>query len=218
MTGKVRVSCFSVSIDGYGAGPDQSLGDPMGVGGMALHQWVLPTRTFQTMLGQGGGSTGIDDDFARRGMEGLGSWILGRNMFGPVRGDWPDDDWKGWWGEEPPYHVPVIVLTRYPRASLEMKGGTVFHFETGGIHAALERARTFAGDGDVRIGGGAETVRQYLRAGLIDQMHVAVSPVVLGQGEPLWAGLDLPSLGYDVTESQPGEKAMHQIISRKAGA
>jgi dihydrofolate reductase len=218
MAGKVRVSSFSVSIDGFGAGPDQSLQNPLGVGGEELHEWFFPTDTFQKMYGKGHGQTGVDEGFARRGMDGIGAWILGRNMFAHSRGPWMDDGWKGWWGEEPPYHVPTFVLTHHPRASLEMKGGTVFHFETGGIEAALKRARDAAGDRDIRIGGGAETIRQYLQAGLIDEMHVAVSPVLLGRGEPFWAGLDLPALGYEVATSTAGERATHLRIVRKGGA
>jgi dihydrofolate reductase len=216
MTGKVRVSAYSVSIDGFGAGPDQSLEHPLGVDGALLHHWVFPTDSFRTRFGQSGGETGVDDGFSRRSMEGLGAWILGRNMFTPSRGDWPDDGWKGWWGEEPPYHVPVLVLTHHARDPIEMKGGTVFHFETGGLHVALEKARAFAGDKDIRIGGGAETIRQYLKLGLIDELHVAVSPVVLGRGEPFWEGLDLPALGYEVASSTAGERATHLIVTRIA--
>lgn len=215
MAGNVRVSAYSLSADGYGAGVDQDLDHPLGVGGERLHDWFYPTRTFRTRLGQDGGEDGVDERFARESMEGLGAWILGRNMFGPIRGDWPDEAWKGWWGEEPPYHVPVFVLTRHPRRPLEMKGGTVFHFETDGIETALERAREAAGDRDIRIGGGASTIRQYLQAGLIDRMHVAVSPVLLGQGEPLWSGLDLPALGYQMIESVAGERATHLRIGRR---
>lgn len=218
MTGQVRVNAYSISADGFGAGVDQGLDHPLGVGGERLHDWFYPTRTFRTRLGQAGGEDGVDEGFARESMESLGAWILGRNMFGPIRGDWPDEDWKGWWGEEPPYHVPVFVLTHHPRRSLEMKGGTVFHFETGGIEAALKRAREAAGGRDIRIGGGAETVRQYLQAGLIDALHVAVSPVLLGRGEPLWAGLDLPALGYEIAGSIAGERATHLRIGRRAGA
>lgn len=217
MAGKVRVSSFSVSVDGFGAGPDQSLQTPLGVGGEELHEWFFPTDTFQKMYGKGHGQTGVDEGFARRGMDGIGAWILGRNMFAPSRGPWPDDGWKGWWGEEPPYRCPVFVLTHYPRASFEMKGGTVFHFETGGIEAALEKARAAAGDKDIRIGGGAETIRQYLQAGLIDEMHIAASPILLGRGEPFWAGLDLPALGYEVIESTAGEWATHLRIGRSGG-
>lgn len=215
MTGKVRVSSFAVSADGFGAGPDQSLEAPLGVGGERLHEWFFPTRTFQGMYGDGKGQGGVDDGFAASGMAGLGAWILGRNMFGPIRGDWPDGDWKGWWGDEPPYRVPVFVLTHHPRPPLEMQGGTTFHFETGGIEAALEKARAAAGDLDIRIGGGADTIRQYLRAGLIDEMHIAVSPVFLGRGEPFWAGLDLPALGYEIAGSTAGEGATHLTIIRK---
>lgn len=214
MAGKVRVSSFAVSVDGFGAGPDQSLSNPLGVGGEELHHWFYPTKTFQTLFGQGQGVEGTDNGFAERGMENVGAWILGRNMFGPIRGDWPDETWKGWWGEEPPYHTPVFVLTHHPRAALEMKGGTVFHFVTDGIEAALEQARAAAGDGDIRIGGGAETIRQYLKAGLIDELHVAISPVLLGRGEPFWEGLDLPGLGYEVGTSTAGERATHLRIVR----
>lgn len=216
MSGKVRVDAFGVSVDGFGAGPDQSLDHPLGVGGEGLHHWFYPTETFRTLFGQSAGQTGVDDDFARRSMEGMGAWIMGRNMFTPSRGDWPDDGWKGWWGPNPPYHVPVFVLTHHARDPIEMEGGTVFHFETGGIEAALEKARALAGEKDIRIGGGAETVRQYLRAGLIDRMHVAISPVVLGRGEPLWESLDLPALGYEVASSTAGERATHLIITRTA--
>ncbi|MFJ6025057.1 dihydrofolate reductase family protein [Brevundimonas sp. NPDC092305] len=216
MAGKVRVSSYAVSADGFGAGPDQSLETPLGVGGEGMHRWFFPTATFQSMYGAGQGETGVDDDFARRGMAGLGAWILGRNMFAHSRGPWPEDDkWKGWWGEEPPYRCPVFILTHHARPSFEMKGGTVFHFVTEGIEAALERARAAAGDLDIRIGGGAETIRQYLTAGLIDEMHIAVSPVLLGRGEPLWAGLDLLALGYDIRESMAGERATHLVIGRK---
>lgn len=217
MSGKVRVSCFSVSIDGFGAGPNQDLDHPLGLRGEQLHHWFIPTATFQTQLSESTGATGIDDDFARRSMEGTGAWILGRNMFGPSRGDWPDDDWKGWWGDNPPFHAPVLVLTHHARDPIEMEGGTVFHFETGGIEAALKKARAMAGDKDVRIGGGVETVRQYLRAGLIDEMHVAISPVVLGRGEAFWEELDLPALGYEVVSSTAGESATHLVLTRTTG-
>ncbi len=210
----LRVNSYSVSVDGFAAGPNQSLAQPMGEGGMALHTWVLGTRTFCRMFGREGGSTGPDDDFAQRGFENLGAWVLGRNMFGPVRGPWPDDEWKGWWGDEPPYHVPVFVLTHHPRAPLEMKGGTTFHFVTDGLHAALARARAAAGGKDVRVGGGAATVRQCLREKLIDEMHLAVSPVLLGRGEPLFAGLDLAALGYRVAEHVPTAAATHLVLRR----
>lgn len=216
MAGRVRVSSYAVSADGFGAGPDQSLETPLGVGGEGMHRWFFPTATFQSMYGKGQGETGVDDDFARRGMAGLGAWILGRNMFAHSRGPWPEDDeWQGWWGEEPPYRCPVFILTHHARPSFEMRGGTVFHFVTEGIEAALGRARAAAGDLDIRIGGGAETIRQYLAAGLIDEMHIAISPVLLGRGEPLWAGLDLLALDYDVRESVAGKRATHLLIGRK---
>src|ERR1044071_373580 len=195
---KLRVHCFGVSIGGFGAGPSQDIDNPLGVGGVNLHQWFFPTRTFQKIHGNGEGTTGVDNDFAERGFDRIGAWILGRNMFGPIRGAWPDHKWKGWWGDEPPYRTPVFVLTHYPRASIKMDGGTTFHFVTDGIHAALQRARDAAGDRDVKIGGGVATVRQYLQAGLIDELHFAFSPVLLGRGEAMFAGLDLPALGYHV--------------------
>jgi dihydrofolate reductase len=209
------VNAFSVSADGFGAGLDQSREQPLGRGGEQLHGWFIPTRTFQqNVMRREEGTTGVDNDFATRSFENLGAWILGRNMFGPVRGPWPDDSWKGWWGANPPYHVPVFVLTHHPRPSLEMEGGTVFHFVTDGIAAALEQARAAANGKDVRVGGGAATIRQYLLARLIDEMHLAISPVMLGDGEPLFAGLDLPALGYRVKEYVPSEAAMHLIIGR----
>lgn len=213
---RLRVHCFAISLDGYGAGPSQDLQNPLGVGGVELHQWVFPTRTFQQMHGGEGGTTGIDDDFAARGIQGIGAWILGRNMFGPVRGPWPDESWRGWWGDDPPYHVPVFVLTHHPRAPLSMQGGTVFHFVTGGIHAALEQARAAARGQDVRLGGGTATVRQYLEARLVDEMHLAISPVILGSGEHLMGGLDLKRLGYACTEHVPGGTATHAVIRRMA--
>ena len=212
---KLKVSAFSVSIDGYGAGPDQSLQNPLGVGGEALHEWAFPTRTFQRMFGNASGTRGIDEDFAARSFANVGAWILGRNMFGPVRGPWPDDEWKGWWGDEPPYHVPVFVLTHHPRASIEMQGGTTFHFVTDGIHAALERARMAAAGKDVRVGGGVQTIREYLRADLIDEMHLAVSPVLLGRGEALLADIDLTALGFRCTEHVPSENATHVVLTRE---
>lgn len=215
MTGKVRVSSYAVSVDGFGAGPEQSLQNPLGVGGERLHEWFFPTATFQKMYGKGEGETGVDEGFARRGLEGIGAWVLGRNMFAYSRGPWVDDGWEGWWGEEPPYRCPVFVLTHHPRPPLAMKGGTVFHFVTEGAAVALERARAVAGDLDVRIGGGAETIRQNLRAGAIDELHIAVSPVLLGSGESLWHGLDLSSFGYVVAESTAGERATHLKIVRK---
>jgi dihydrofolate reductase len=212
---KLRVAAFGVSLDGFGAGLSQSLENPMGVGGMQLHEWVLPTRFFQKMVGKEGGGTGIDNDFAERGFENIGAWILGRNMFGPVRGNWPDENWKGWWGDEPPYHTPVFVLTHYPRASIEMKGGTTFHFVTDGIDAALELARNAANGRDVRVGGGVATVRQYLRDGLIDELHLAVSRNPLGNGEALFAGIDLIALGYETAESVATDAATHIVLKRK---
>ena len=211
---KLRVMSFSLSLDGFGAGPEQSLDNPLGVGGKGLHQWAFATRTFRTMFGQDGGSTGIDDQFAARGFENVGAWILGRNMFGPVRGPWPDDSWKGWWGDNPPYHCDVFVLTHHPRASITMAGGTVFHFVTDGIHAALKRAMDAAGGRDVRVGGGAATIRQYLQERLVDEMHLAVSPVLLGRGEHLFAGLDLLQLGYRTSEHVPTELATHIVLTK----
>ena len=212
---KLRVHSFSISLDGYGAGPDQTREEPLGRNGESLHDWLIPTRTFQTLVGRNGGTTGPNDDFAARGFENIGAWIMGRNMFGPVRGPWPDHSWRGWWGKNPPYHVPVFVLTHHPRPPLEMEGGTVFHFVTGGIEAALTRAREAAGGRDIRIGGGASTIRQYLEARLIDEMHFAVAPVLLGGGESLLSGIDLPGLGYAVTESVPAEKATHVVIAKR---
>jgi dihydrofolate reductase len=213
---RLRVHGFAVSVDGYGAGPHQDLDHPLGVGGLALHQWMIGTRTFRRMHGGEGGTTGIDDDLAARGVAGIGAWIMGRNMFGPIRGPWPDDTWRGWWGEEPPYHTPVFVLTSYPRAPLVVKGGTVFHFVTVGIQAALEQAVAAAGGQDVRLGGGVSTIRQYLQAGLVDEMHLAIAPVLLGSGEHLLAGLDLPTLGYACTEHVAGGQAAHVIVTRRA--
>lgn len=212
---KVRVASFAISLDGFGAGPDQSREAPLGVGGEALHEWFFPTRTFQKMYGKGEGTTGVDEDFAARGMTNNGAWILGRNMFGPVRGAWPDESWTGWWGDNPPYHCPVFVLTHHARAPIDMAGGTTFHFVTGGIHEALTRAKEAAKDQDIRIGGGAATIRQYLEAGLIDEMHLAISPVILGRGEPLLAGLDLLKLGYRVSDHIPGAKATHVVMTKQ---
>ncbi|BCS31716.1 deaminase reductase [Luteitalea sp. TBR-22] len=212
---KLRVNAFTVSIDGYGAGPDQSLDHPLGRGGGLLHQWFVPTATFRRhVLQTEGGTTGRDDDFARHSFENVGAWIMGRNMFTPSRGAWLDDGWKGWWGDEPPYHVPVFVLTHHARPSIEMAGGTTFHFVTEGIEAALVRARESAQGKDVRIGGGADTIRQYLQARLIDELHLAVSPVVLGQGASLFAGLDLQALGYAVTSHESTPAAMHLVVTR----
>src|SRR5436309_11157536 len=212
---KVTVAGFSMSIDGFGAGPRQSEQEPLGVGGKQLHEWAFATRTFRAMHGGEGGSTDTDDAVAAKSFENLGAWILGRNMFGPVRGAWPDESWKGWWGDEPPYHVPVFVLTHHPRPSFELKGGTTFHFVTDGIDSALRRAREAAKEKDVRIGGGVATIQQYLRAGLIDEMHLAFRPILLGSGENLFAGLDLPKLGYRCTEHVATELAVH-VVLRKA--
>jgi dihydrofolate reductase len=213
---KLRVKSFAISLDGYGAGPDQDLAHPLGVGGFELMEWFFPTRMFQRMHGGGGdGETCVDNDMAEKGFDGIGAWILGRNMFGPVRGPWPDESWKGWWGEEPPYRVPVFVLTHHARPPLTMAGGTTFHFVTDGIHAALEQARAAAGGLDVRVGGGVATVRQYLQARLIDDLHLAVRPIPLGRGEALFQGLDLPALGYEYAHSLPGERATHVFLRRR---
>lgn len=211
---KIRVNCFGVSIDGYGAGPDQSLDHPLGVGGGGLHEWLYPTATFQDMMGKSGGTTGPDDELTAAGTANLGAWIMGRNMFGPIRGPWPDEEWKGWWGDNPPYHTPVYVLTNHARDPVEMDGGTTFHFVTDGIREALDLAREAAGERDVRIGGGPNVIRQYLKAGLIDGLHLAVAPVLLGSGEPLLDGIDLPALGYDVTNTVSTGQALHVIIEK----
>ena len=212
---KLRVQSFAVSMDGYAAGPSQDLQNPLGVRGPELMEWFFPTRVFQKMYGAGDGETGVDNQMAEQGFQNIGAWILGRNMFGPVRGPWPDESWKGWWGEEPPYHVPVFVLTHHARAPLKMKGGTEFRFVTEGIHAALEKARAAAGSKDVRVGGGTSTIRQYLSAGLIDELHLAVRPVLLGRGENLFEGLDLRALGYQCAKSVMGERAMHVFLSKR---
>ena len=218
---KVRVAAFSLSIDGFGAGSDQSETQPLGVHGETLHEWLVPTETFQRLvLGDARvrHDNGDDDRFARRSFDNVGAWIMGRNMFGPVRGPWLDDRWKGWWGDNPPYHVPVFVLTRHPRPPLAMAGGTVFHFVTGGIQEALGLARQAANGKDVRIGGGVQTVRQYLHAGLIDEMHLAISPQPLGQGESLLQGIDLNTLGFRCTEHVGTQRALHVVFSRTATA
>jgi dihydrofolate reductase len=213
---KLRVHCFSLSLDGYGAGPNQSLENPLGEGGMALHQWFFPTRTFQqTVLGNSGGVTGADDEFAVRGFENVGAWILGRNMFGPIRGAWPDESWKGWWGDNPPYHSDVFVLTHHPRKSFAMEGGTTFHFVTDGIHAVLQKAKQAAKGKDIRLGGGVSVLRQYLHAGLVDEMHLAVSPVTLGKGEHFWSGVDLPSLGYEQKDFVATQAAAHYFFAKR---
>lgn len=214
---RLRVHCFTLSLDGYGAGPGQDLAHPLGVGGEKLHGWMVPTRTFQkTVLGQENGEGGVDDDFTARGFEGVGAWILGRNMFGPLRGAWPDHAWQGWWGNNPPYHTPVYVLSHHARPAITMAGGTSFRFVTDGIHSALEQAREAAKGQDVRLGGGVSTIRQYLQAGLIDEMHVAISPVLLGSGEHLWHGLDLVALGYECSQQVSTAKALHCTITRRA--
>ena len=212
---RLRVHAFSISLDGFGAGPGQRLEDPLGRGGESLHEWVFPTHTFQAIHGKGAGTKGIDDDFAARGFENLGAWIMGRNMFGPIRGPWQDSTWKGWWGEDPPYHTPVFVLTHHARAPLAMKGDTEFRFVTGGIHAALEQAKAAAGGKDIRLGGGVSTIRQYLEARLVDELHLALAPVLLGAGEHLFAGLDLRALGYECTEHVPSAAATHVTLTRK---
>jgi len=213
---RVRVSAFSISIDGYGAGPGQDLDHPLGIGGPELFDWFFHTQTWQRMHGNEGGETGVDDAFAQRGFAGVGAWILGRNMFGPIRGPWPDDNWKGWWGDEPPYHVPVFVLTHHERAPLEMKGGTTFRFVTDGIDSALKQAKDAAGGLDVRIGGGVSTIRQFLRAGLIDELHLAVSPVLLGRGEHLLHGIDMRALGYRCVEHATGTRAAAHVVLSKS--
>jgi dihydrofolate reductase len=213
---KLRVESFTISQDGFGAGPGQDLNNPLGVGGTALHSWAMPTRTFQKkVFGQDGGETGIDEDFAARGFQNMGAWIMGRNMFGPVRGPWPDESWRGWWGDNPVYQVPVFVLTHHAREPLVMEGGTTFHFVTEGPAVALERAREAAGGKDVRVGGGVSTIQQYLRLRLIDEMHVAVSPVFLGAGERLFDGVNLPALGYVCTQHVTSPKATHIVLSKQ---
>jgi dihydrofolate reductase len=211
---KLKVQSFTISLDGFGAGPDQSLQNPLGVGGEELHGWLVETRTFHQLSHRDSGSTGVDDRFAQRGFDNIGAWILGRNMFGPVRGPWPDESWRGWWGDDPPYHVPVFVLTHHARAPVTMKGGTTFHFVTDGIEAALQRARAAAGGRDVRLGGGVSTIRQYLEAKLIDEMHIAISPLLLGSGEALFSGIDLPALGYRVSEHVTTPNATHVVFTR----
>lgn len=213
---KLLVKSLAVSIDGYGAGPDQNLEHPLGVGGPELMEWFFHTRVWRQMEGKDDGETGVDNAMGEQGFAGIGASIIGRNMFGPVRGPWPDDSWKGWWGDEPPYHTPVFVLTHYPRAPLRMEGGTEFRFVTDGIHSALEQARAAAGSLNVRLGGGVSTVRQYLRAGLVDELHLAISPIVLGAGESLWEGLDMRALGYECTKTMAGERATHVFLARRA--
>jgi len=215
---KVRVAAFSVSVDGFGAGPKQDLNNPLGVRGLELHRWFFETESFCKMNGKTGGVRGVDDEFAARSFEHVGAWILGRNMFGPVRGPWEGDSWKGWWGDEPPYHTPVFVLTHHARPSLTMEGGTTFHFVTDGLEAALARAKDAANGKDVRIGGGVSVIRQCLTAGYIDEMHIAMSPVLLGEGEHLFSGIDLSKLGFDRVRFVAGDGATHVLISKAGGA
>lgn len=211
---KVKVAAFSVSIDGFGAGPDQSRKNPLGKRGEELAGWMFPTKMFRKMIGKDGGTEGIDNDFAEKSMENNGAWIMGRNMFGPIRGPWPNHEWKGWWGEEPPYHVPVFVLTNHSREPVEMKGGTTFHFITDGIESVLEKAKKVADGKDIRIGGGVSTIRQFLLAGYIDEIHLAISPVFLGSGEHLFTGVDLPKLGFNQLQKINSEKAAHIILNK----
>jgi dihydrofolate reductase len=212
---KLRVHCFSISLDGYSAGPNQDRDNPVGVGGLPVFGWQFATRTHHQMSGKEGGETGLDDDMVARGFEGIGAWIMGRNMFGPIRGPWIDESWKGWWGDNPVYHMPVFVLTHHPRASITMQGGTTFHFVTGGIQPALERAKDAAQVKDVRLGGGVETMKQYLRAGLVDEMHFVISPALIGSGERLFPDLNLPSLGYQLTDHIPSKGATHVVLSKR---
>jgi len=213
---KLRIESFTISIDGFGAGPDQTLNNPLGVGGTSLHGWAVATRTFQQkVFGGDGGETGLDDEFAARGFRNVGAWILGRNMFGPIRGPWPDESWRGWWGENPVYHVPVFVLTNHARAPVVMEGGTTFHFVTDGITAALERALEAANGKDVRLGGGVSVIQQYLRERLVDEMHIAIAPVLLGSGERLFEGINLPALGYACTKHEASSRATHIVLSRQ---
>jgi dihydrofolate reductase len=213
---KLKVQCFALSLDGYGAGAEQSLENPLGARGMELMQWFLPTDVFMRMRGQGEGEKGVDNDMAAQGFQGIGAWILGRNMFGPVRGPWPDESWKGWWGDEPPYHVPVFVLTHHKRPPLKMKGGTEFFFVTDGIRSALEQAEQAAGTLDIRLGGGVSTVKQYLGEGLIDELHFARGPALLGRGENLFNDIDLHALGYECEKTVQGERATHIFLHKRA--
>lgn len=214
---KVKVAAFSVSMDGFGAGPDQSRENPLGKGGEKFHEWIVPTKMFQKkVMGKEGGTEGADNDFVEKSFENMGAWIMGRNMFGPIRGPWPNGEWKGWWGEEPPYHVPVFVLTHHEREPVKMKGGTTFYFVTDGIESALEKAKKAANGRDIRIGGGVSTIRQFLQAGLIDEMHIAFSPVFLGSGEHLFSGMDLLKLGFTETQKKFGEGAMHIVLKKSA--
>lgn len=211
---KIKVRAFSISLDGFGAGVNQDLENPLGLRGMGVHHWIFGTKMFKAMTGQEGGSTGVDHEMIEKSFENIGAWILGRNMFGPVRGPWPNDEWKGWWGEEPPYHVPVFVLTNHKRKSFKMKGNTEFIFVTDGIDAALKQAKEAAQGKDIRIGGGVSTIRQFLQAGYIDEIHLAISPVFLGSGEHLFNNLDMPALGFNLIERKEGEGATHLILTK----
>jgi len=212
---RIRVENFTISLDGYGAGPDQTIDNPLGIGGEALHDWLISTRAWRKMHGMEGGASGIDDDFAARGLDNFGAWIIGRNMFGPVRGPWTEMTWRGWWGDEPPFDCPVFILTHHPRPPIEMKNGTIFHFVTEGIHQALALARQAARGRNIRIGGGADTIRRYLRESLIDELHIAIAPVLLGQGEALFRDLDLPALGYQCAGHTGSKAATHVILKYK---
>lgn len=213
---KVKVAAFAVSLDGFGAGPNQSLENPLGVRGTELHKWFFKTKVFQKIHGGGGGVEGVDNAFGERSFENIGAWIMGRNMFGPIRGPWPDNEWRGWWGENPPYHTPVYVLTHHKRDPLEMEGGTIFNFITDGIESALKKAKEAAKGKDVRIGGGVQVIREYLKAGLIDELHLVYSPVLLGSGENLFSGIDMSELGFSVLEKADTPDATHVVLSRKS--
>jgi dihydrofolate reductase len=213
--GKIKVIAYSISLDGYGAGPSQSLENPLGIRGREVHEWMFASKYFRKMIGQDGGVEGIDNDFVEKSFDNVGAWIMGRNMFGPIRGNWPDDEWKGWWGENPPYHVPVFVLTHHERKSIKMKGGTDFHFVTDGIESALEKAKGAAKGKDIRIGGGASTIRQFLQAGYIHEMQLAFSPIFLGSGEALFSGIDMPALGFNKIQRIDGERTTHIIITKE---
>jgi dihydrofolate reductase len=215
MMAKLKVIAFSISLDGYGAGPNQTGENPLGIGGLGLHEWLFPTLTFHRMSGKDDGATGIDDEFAARSFESIGAWIMGRNMFGPIRGPWPDEGWKGWWGDNPPYHTPVFVLTHHARAPVSIAGVTTFHFVTGGIHEAIERASAAASGKDIRIGGGVDTIRQFLQAGLIDTLHLAIAPVLLGSGEHLLANIDTVRLGYRCTEHLASVRATNVVLTKQ---
>lgn len=212
--GKIKITCFSISLDGYGAGPSQTLENPLGLRGTEVHTWMFPTKAFGKMIGRDSGTEGIDNDFVEKSFENVGAWVMGRNMFGPIRGDWTDDEWKGWWGEEPPYHVPVFILTHHERKPIKMKGGTIFHFVTDGIESAMEKAKEAADGKDIRIGGGVSTIRQFLQAGYIDEIHFALSPIFLGSGENLFSGIDVANLGFNKIQRINGEGATHFILTK----